>query len=226
MFQVVNDQSLDIVTRYLYMHMYVSMYLCIYVSMYLRLCIYVSTYPCIYVHMYLCIYVCILCIYVSMYLCIHVSMYPCISVCFTLMKNLPDAGSHFLHMVFHSPRPLRFPIREGFMGAAVCTSVTGWLMGRWLSGVDWLTSPRNVFLGGGGETMDVVGLILLCRDLSCSVYMCVCVCVHCVVLVFWQVFVCGRTRFMWKALSSTVNQKKERNTHPPEKGGGGRRGMC
>ncbi|CAN0270042.1 unnamed protein product, partial [Pylaiella littoralis] len=44
---------------------------------------------------------------------------------------------------------------EGFVGAAVCTSATGWLVGRWLCGVDWLTSPRNVLLFAGGETMDV-----------------------------------------------------------------------
>eukprot|EP00752_Nemacystus_decipiens_P006546 g5896.t1 len=42
--------------------------------------------------------------------------------------------------------------REGFVGAAICTSVTGWLIGRWLIGVDWLVTPRNVMLLGRGET--------------------------------------------------------------------------
>lgn len=43
------------------------------------------------------------------------------------------------------------------MGAALCTSLTGWLTGRWLCGVDWLTSSRNVILAGQGGPVDAVG---------------------------------------------------------------------
>lgn len=46
--------------------------------------------------------------------------------------------------------------REGFVGAAICTGVVGWLLGRWLGRIDWLTSPRNVFLLGHGSGLNVV----------------------------------------------------------------------
>lgn len=38
--------------------------------------------------------------------------------------------------------------REGFVGAALCTSVVGWLMGRWFGEFHWMISPQNVFLQG------------------------------------------------------------------------------
>ncbi|CAM9655891.1 unnamed protein product [Ectocarpus sp. 12 AP-2014] len=49
---------------------------------------------------------------------------------------------------------------EGFMGAALCTSLTGWLAGRWLCGVDWLTSSRNVILAGEGGPVDAGDIFL------------------------------------------------------------------
>ncbi|CBJ30286.1 phosphatidate cytidylyltransferase [Ectocarpus siliculosus] len=49
---------------------------------------------------------------------------------------------------------------EGFMGAALCTSLTGWLAGRWLCGVDWLTSSRNVILAGQGGPVDAGDIFL------------------------------------------------------------------
>eukprot|EP00904_Undaria_pinnatifida_P008071 jgi/Undpi1/4394/HiC_scaffold_17.g07751.m1 len=48
--------------------------------------------------------------------------------------------------------------REGFVGAALCTSVTSWLLGRWLGGVGWLNSPRNVLLLGRESTIDLGGM--------------------------------------------------------------------
>lgn len=52
--------------------------------------------------------------------------------------------------------PRRRGRREGFVGAAICTGVVGWLLGRWLGRIDWLTSPRNVFLLGHGAGLNVV----------------------------------------------------------------------
>ncbi|CAM9635373.1 unnamed protein product, partial [Hapterophycus canaliculatus] len=49
---------------------------------------------------------------------------------------------------------------EGFVGAALCTSVAGGLAGRWLGGVGWLSSPRNVMLLGRGSAMDVGEIFL------------------------------------------------------------------
>ncbi|CAM9227018.1 unnamed protein product [Chrysoparadoxa australica] len=36
--------------------------------------------------------------------------------------------------------------REGYVGAALCTVMAGWGLGRWWGGKAWMTEPRNVFL--------------------------------------------------------------------------------
>lgn len=43
------------------------------------------------------------------------------------------------------------------MGAAITTSLLGLLLGRYLGGVEWLASPRNVLLVGRKGILDVVG---------------------------------------------------------------------